>query len=310
MPATSLPPNLLALLRAAKEEPEDLVPRRLLADWLEEQGQPERAELIRLQLERADAEPRRLLPGPREVELLARFADDWLGPLRPFLKSRPDFSCGLLHVVGDNRKMTSKAGRAALTPEAFAWVECLRMSGVGPASASAFADLPALAGVLRLDLIRNRVEAGGAQAIAGSPHLANLLGLGLRECFIGDEGLAALADSPHLAALTGLCLQHNWVGDEGATALARSKQLTRLRRLSLLDNRVGNRGVVALAGSPVLATVAHLDLSHNHFDSDGVFALSRSPYLEKVRWLGLTAIRASADAAGALQQRLDGFIRW
>jgi uncharacterized protein (TIGR02996 family) len=311
MTATSLPLDLLALLRAAKEEPDDLVPRRLLADWLEEHGQPERAEHIRLQLERVTAVPRRPLPGPREAELLARFADDWLGPLRPYLMSPYELTRGLLHVTGDNRKMSSKAGRATLTPESFAWVECLRMSGVGPVTASAFAALPALAGVLRLNLYGNdRLEAAGAQALAKSPHLANLIALNLHGCFVSDTGLEALANSTHLAALTDLRLQHNGIGDVGVTALTQSKHLMRLRRLSLLDNLVGNRGVIALANSPILATVAHLDLSHNHFSADGVFALAHSPYLGNLYWLGLQAIHVSENAAAALNERFPDRVRW
>src|SRR5262249_6261516 len=45
------------LLRAIIDHPEDDLPRRAYADWLEEQGQPERAELIRLQLEMAKLAP-------------------------------------------------------------------------------------------------------------------------------------------------------------------------------------------------------------------------------------------------------------
>jgi uncharacterized protein (TIGR02996 family) len=40
-----------ALLRAICERPWEVDPRLVYADWLEENGQPERAEFIRLQLE-------------------------------------------------------------------------------------------------------------------------------------------------------------------------------------------------------------------------------------------------------------------
>src|SRR2546430_1797470 len=43
-------PELLAFLATVKDQPEDNVPRFILADWLAEQGDP-RGELIRLSVE-------------------------------------------------------------------------------------------------------------------------------------------------------------------------------------------------------------------------------------------------------------------
>lgn len=42
-----------AILTAIRETPDDDTPRLVFADWLEEHGEPERAELIRAQIERA-----------------------------------------------------------------------------------------------------------------------------------------------------------------------------------------------------------------------------------------------------------------
>ncbi len=77
-------PQLLALLDAARERPEDDGPRQVLGDWLEDNGRPERAEFVRLQL--------RLAPGTAATEgrgalerrcrsLLSRHGGAWLGPL-------------------------------------------------------------------------------------------------------------------------------------------------------------------------------------------------------------------------------------
>ena len=69
-----------AFLAAVAEAPEDDAPRLVFADWLEENGQPERAELIRLQCrlaatDRYDAARRPL--ARRERELLDRFGKRW-----------------------------------------------------------------------------------------------------------------------------------------------------------------------------------------------------------------------------------------
>ncbi len=62
---------------ACKASPDDDLPRRILADWLEENGQADRAEFIRLQLQRRVQEE----PVHREEELLEQHQRDWLGPL-------------------------------------------------------------------------------------------------------------------------------------------------------------------------------------------------------------------------------------
>jgi uncharacterized protein (TIGR02996 family) len=74
-----------AFLQAIIESPDDDGLRLVYADYLEEQGQPERAELIRVQIELA-----RFQEDPswrdeweaREQELLRAHGEQWLGPLR------------------------------------------------------------------------------------------------------------------------------------------------------------------------------------------------------------------------------------
>jgi uncharacterized protein (TIGR02996 family) len=66
----------LAAIRAA---PEDDAPRLVYADWLDEHGQSERAEFIRVQVELARRESADLRA--REAELLARHHDDFAGRL-------------------------------------------------------------------------------------------------------------------------------------------------------------------------------------------------------------------------------------
>jgi uncharacterized protein (TIGR02996 family) len=73
-----------ALLAAVCEHPDDDTPRLVFADWLDEHGEPDRAEFIRLQCLRAkgDApweEYRRWLM--RELELWEAHGDHWLAEL-------------------------------------------------------------------------------------------------------------------------------------------------------------------------------------------------------------------------------------
>ena len=75
---------LLAVIRAA---PADDAPRLVYADWLDEHGQPERAEFIRVQIELARTNDPALRR--REAELLATHHDALAGPLAaPHLRFR------------------------------------------------------------------------------------------------------------------------------------------------------------------------------------------------------------------------------
>src|SRR5688572_20997900 len=65
--------------------PDDDGPRLVYADWLEDNGQPERAEFIRLQIELSRLPehdgPRRAELEARERQLLEEHGEEWTGPL-------------------------------------------------------------------------------------------------------------------------------------------------------------------------------------------------------------------------------------
>jgi uncharacterized protein (TIGR02996 family) len=79
-------PQVLALLQQAKECPEQDGPRLVLADFLEEQGDPDRAEFIRLGCQLAPGAPPldaslRQQIGQRLDRLEERHGGAWLGSL-------------------------------------------------------------------------------------------------------------------------------------------------------------------------------------------------------------------------------------
>lgn len=96
------------ILRAILDEPHDDLHRLAYADWLEENGQNERAEFIRLQLPQADRPGynREILNrlasygrSLRALSLLHRHRREWSGWLGPiFLKGRPADSQASLKV--------------------------------------------------------------------------------------------------------------------------------------------------------------------------------------------------------------------
>ena len=128
-----------ALLAAIRAAPADDAPRLVYADWLDEHGQPERAEFIRLQCElarRGDPALRR-----REAELLAAHHDAFAGPLAaPHLRFR--FARGFIVAFGHAGVFLRDQPGArshALSLYRFLW-DGTWMSAVG-ASPEGFADM-------------------------------------------------------------------------------------------------------------------------------------------------------------------------
>jgi uncharacterized protein (TIGR02996 family) len=228
-----------AFLQAVIEAPDDDAPRLVYADWLEEHGQPERAEFIRVQcqlakLARGDGGRKGLQV--RERNLLARHAGQWLGRLQ--------------------RRLQHWVFRRG-------FVEQVRLNAQ---TFVAHAD-----DLFRLGPVRQVTLVGAARqilSVAASPYLLRLDVLDLKggKTRLGDQGVRLLAGSPNVGRLVRLDLGGNDIGDVGAAALANAPHLGRLKALHLCGNRIRDEGWLALATSPHLSGLSHLDLSGNGID--------------------------------------------
>src|SRR3954451_13941548 len=96
-------PELHSLLQGCKDAPDDGAPRLVLADWLEEHGDADRAEFVRLSVRLAADE----IPLGDEAVSLARLhelyapnADRWLGGLRDW-PGRVVFKRGMIEARCD-----------------------------------------------------------------------------------------------------------------------------------------------------------------------------------------------------------------
>ncbi len=81
-------PELKALLRRCRETPADDTPRLVLADWLDEQGDPDRATFIRVQvaLSHPSADAGQVAAWKAlERSLLTTHFETWIGDLQPIL---------------------------------------------------------------------------------------------------------------------------------------------------------------------------------------------------------------------------------
>jgi uncharacterized protein (TIGR02996 family) len=313
------PPELLGLLRDAKANPDDIAPRLILADWLEEHGQPERAELIRLQC-------RETLDQPRVDALLSAHQVAWFGVL--WAKGvQPLVHRGLFRVAGPAKKLLSKRFASQKNAPELDWVEALSLEEIEDDQVPRLLHAPhaQCLNELQLWIPGDRMDPlppadweraiGPWSILEGLPTLSSLHLFSVGGVLLGAEGLRALlAGSPR--NLRTLELHAANLGDGAMHHLAASPPLPHLERLDLSWNHIRDAGLAALASWPGLARVWELDLRDNCFGNSGLRALAQSPHRAGLRELDLSSnshVDFSSLASGPPFPALEGLVlgnRW
>lgn len=323
-------PDAAGFLDRVRERPDDDGPRLILADWLDEHGDP-RGAFIRVQVALArlpEDDARRGELVRQEQDLLARYSDVWAAPLRG-IAAGPVFRRGIIEEANVTaRQFLANAdalfGAAPIRhvqlldvgghlPDILASAHLTRLTGLTMfaqhfdpktvrAVARAVAEAPTLAGLRVLRLGRNRLGDAGAEALVASPHFAQLEELDLSENDIGDVAAKALAESPNLAGLRRLELAGNGVGPAGAEAVAASDRRPPLERLGLAGNRVGGPRLLALDRPGAILGVTALNLAENGIGPDGLAALLAGCPAADVRELNLSSNELGDDGARALAE--------
>jgi uncharacterized protein (TIGR02996 family) len=320
-------------LQTILASPDDDAPRLVFADWLEEAGDCDRAEFIRLQCEMARLtkdDPRAKRMVSRERELLAQHYMEWQTDLpqleevtwggfhRGFVgairiesaeafadQAATIFAAAPIREVRFHRVFGEGAKRIALTPQ-LARIHVLDLEDgnlIGNAGAQALANSPYLSGLTSLKLRGNAIGPAGARALARAAHLGPVVELNLDHNAIYDEGVQALAESPRLRHLRQLSLGWTQCGETSARSMARSSYLSHLHWLYLSGNQIGDDGVEALSESRHLAGLTELFLEGNRIGDRGIRALARSPVLSGgIVWLYLKGNRIGDDGARDLAE--------
>jgi uncharacterized protein (TIGR02996 family) len=293
-----------AFLQYICANPDDDTPRLVYADWLEDHGRPERAEVIRVQIELAALpvdDPRRPALEAREAELLAAYGAAWLRPLREAGATTWIFRRGFAEAIGlPLPRFVECAGwlceRDPVREVKLSWAREGRNVALDLELVRRLADCRHLARLEVLDLGEAPLGHAAARALLTSRHLGSRLA---RLVFSDEDSTLhvarTLARADRLSGLRELHFQ-GWtqsdLGDEGAGALAGAPHLAGLTALTLLNCRLGPYGAEALAHLPFLTRLAHLYLGNggptaNRVGARGARALASTRNLAGLAFLGL-----------------------
>ncbi len=228
-----------ALLNAIAEHPEEDTPRLMYADWLEENGQTERADFVRNQVELGRLhldDPARKPLVDKNVYYLANFVPGWKAEL-PDIPGVEwgDFNRGLIEEV---QFLPTTAARRfpvehAATIFAIPGIHILRLRWLD--NAKALARVSELARLRALRLVASRADADSLRSLLASAYLGKLTILDLHGNFANDDVAADIADG-RFSEIAELWLGNNRIGVAGATALIDSPHLANLRVLDLSGN--------------------------------------------------------------------------
>lgn len=292
-----------AFLQEITAKIDDDATRLVFSDWLEEQGETERAEFIRVQVERASLpawDAAQVGLKLREQELLKKHGESWLKEMPEIPGVRWEgFRRGIVAVVSfvnfDAMRASAHACRA------IAPIEAVRVHW--PRRRESTENVPQIAELRELTLT-GRPYGSETSRLANSPQLATLRVL--KALGLDALDLGRLAASPHLKKLRTLCLTSNGVGTAGVLSLTKADNLTKLETLDLTgpgyyesyyDNPlIDLAGMEALADWKGLKSVRSLSLSGSDVRSAGLRLLLQSPHAAGLKSLSLRSGRLDGAA--------------
>ncbi len=318
-----------AFLQAIRDAPDDDTPRLIYADWLDEHGQLDRAEFIRIQIFLArlpEWHPQRVELKAIERELLGRHAEEWAAPLARFSEDW-EFRRGFIEVITIAAESFVRQAEVIFRE---APVQGVRLQNAED-TINRLTVCPYLGRINALDLGGSLIGDDGLRELLSSSYLGRLreLGLsmtaigwpGLDHLFIrshlftelikleiggndlGDDAMRMLAASPLASKLEVLGLENSGLDNAGAEALASASNFQTLQTLLLSWNNISMKGVQALVRSQFWPNLVNLDLSFNPITDAGARELLSSPRPARLTSLNLIGIDIGKRIQSALQER-------
>lgn len=307
--------------------PEDNAPRLIYADWLEDHGDPDRAEFIRGQIALEGSLPSTAARDTliaRGNELLEHHGKKWANSIHGMVKDYTFRRGFIAEVAVSSEQFLSHAAMLAL----LAPIQAIHLEASAE-DLERLLEVRLFTRVTRLEIRGHGLGDQGVERLARSPNLGALEWLILHHCGLTpvsahhliqmplrnlkrlnlgandlqDEGLAVLCTSSELTSLEYLGIGGNELGNGTAFILASTESLQCLEKLNLGANYLNDRDVELLANASHLGGLRDLDLRYNEFGHEGALALMNSPYLTNLIRLDLTENAIGPEAAEGLRAR-------
>jgi uncharacterized protein (TIGR02996 family) len=246
-------PNRDALMAGILADPDNDLPRLVYADWLEEHGDPERADFLRLQCRIAERHRSEAVSADdadrlRVADLLTDHQTRWVAELPKFRGiswSATRWWRGFPSITVFNvRSLTTQLKKlSSVTPVESICAYSLQTAG---------SDISKLANAFRS--VR-RLE---VRPISGEPSIANLRPLlesgalnrlrhlTVQHTLLGSEVAEILATSGGTDSLESLTFELTQITDDGALRLARSNCLPVLKSLEIRRETISDRTIEML----------------------------------------------------------------
>jgi uncharacterized protein (TIGR02996 family) len=294
-----------ALLAAILDSPDDDLPRLAYADWLEEQGELDRAGFIRMQIDLARwpawdpryqrvwaLEPDRTWPWGRDrLPGLPKLPGGLRWATQPYGRGFPE------KVVGPVGDLLGNADEVfALAP-----VRSYHFLDASPTTITRLARSPILARLGSLSISSGLLGAGALRELGESPHAVNLETLTLAGPAATGEGLEALVATPLFARLRELDLNRfdnaaAWL----ASGAARLKGPCLLGKLDLSITLSRSNDLIGLVESNLVVNLTELRLRHCNIEAEGWRRLTRSSSLSGLQVLDANASHPGPGAVSVL----------
>jgi len=252
-----------ALLAAIIAHPDEDTPRLIYADWLHENGQPERAEFIRLQIEitcASDGKQRKQVRHERLVrfrELLVTQGVEWVRPLG-VARTRVVFRRGFVEDVHFTDEEILPVSNSAIYREPLYNVSVGVANRVDP-NTYELLDTPPGDAVLQrlaawlydgrlrtLRLEHFTLSPHAVRTFVDSPSAKGLRGFDLASCAFPSEVVRIVSEAENLTELSELHLGLCELSADDVLTLARTPRLKKLRTVTFAD-RTNPRGPLRTA---------------------------------------------------------------
>ncbi len=296
------------LVRAILADPWDDLARSAYADWLEEQGKPLHAELLRLP--RTEEARRRHIVTQLSQAAYDAMDCDGGGIPAPGEDGLLEVRSMLISFIGrkSQLRLTSSLRehhieRVILEGRLTDWSRLadaevmthLRALDLGPTGlrddgAKVLARCEGMGRLCALSLQHAQLTPRGLATLCGSEHLGRLVALAPPDLAVSSSSVSALADGPLAGGLRRLDLSGARLGDLDLGVILHSRTLSSaLVSLDLSLCELSDRSAGALAASANMGALRSLDLSHNRFTEAGLALLASSGLFRRLRRLRMVS---------------------